>query len=78
MPEVSEGEQQRILEALHEMFQTQGWKELEALQAEKLEALNDIAQIKDGTELAFRQGKRQVLAELKLLPSVVRESLDAF
>jgi malate synthase len=73
---MSEVEEQKKLEAVHNMFQTEGWRYIAADIQQTVAALGDIATIKDEKSLYFHKGKMQGLKELLFLPEHVKGKLE--
>lgn len=73
--EMSEEEQQRRNEALHEMFQSEGWSILKEGMEKSIEALKDITYVKDEKDLHFRKGKLHSLTELIFVQEQVKDAV---
>jgi len=73
--EMSEEEQQQRREALHEMFQSEGWSILKEGMDKSIEALKDISLVKDESDLHFRKGKLHSLNELLFLQEQVKDAV---
>lgn len=67
---------QRELEALHETFQTEGWKCLSDRLTEQQESMNTLGSVDSEKSLFFNKGRVFETMQLLALPDMVRKSLE--